>query len=507
MNGEPLLRLSGVSKAFGAVKANDAVDFTLEPAQIHALVGENGAGKTTLMRILYGVHQPDSGTIEIAGCQTHLPSPAAAIENGIGMVHQHFMLVPSFTVAENVTLGAESGKPGLYSAARAAKRTLDLAARLGLAVDPEAITGTLTVATQQKVEILKVLHRGARILILDEPTAVLTPQETHELFTLLRNLAAEGTGIIFISHKLPEVFAIADRITVLRQGRTITTGGRGEISTEAVVAAMTGRSDVNLGRVKRSGRSDAPAVLEVKELSTDRTVSDSPLDQVSLTVYAGEILGVAGVEGNGQTALAEALVGLTAARSGVILLGGEPVTDDNVRRRRDRGLGFVPEDRHLQGLPLHGSVTEATVAGRLRGTGRFATLAPALSRGRRVWAEAVMDKYAVTAADSSARCDSLSGGNQQKIVLARELEDNPACLVLAQPTRGVDIGAIEFLYGKVAEATHRGCGVLLVSADLDEIFRLSDRIVVLFKGRVVAELSTLTTTREEIGRHMMGVTA
>jgi general nucleoside transport system ATP-binding protein len=503
--GGRLLRMRGVSSSFGAVKANDSVDFGLDSGQIHALVGENGAGKTTLMRTLYGLHRPDSGTVEIDGEPAALSSPAVAIRHGIGMVHQHFMLVPSFTVAENVTLGDEPGRAGMYAETDAARRTVDLMRRLGLGLDPRAVTGSLNVAAQQQIEILKVLYRGARILILDEPTAVLTPQESRELFALLRALAADGTGIIFISHKLPEVFEVSDRVTVLRQGRTVASYRTADTSPEAVAAAMTGRAGVRLGRVPRTRPHDAPAVLRVDGLSTEPNGVDSPLDRVSLTVRAGEIVGVAGVEGNGQTSLAESLIGLIAARGGSILLNDEPITGRTVRQRRDRGLGFVPEDRHLQGIPLSGSVAEGLAACRISGSRRLGWLAPALPRGRRTWAGRMIGKYAISTPDVDARCASLSGGNQQKIVLARELEESPSCLVLAQPTRGVDIGAIEYIYEKVAHATARGCGVLLISADLDEIFRLSDRVVVLFKGRAVTELATLETTREEVGQHMMGL--
>jgi len=513
MSGEQLLRLRGIRKSFGPVLANDSVDFELTAGEVHALVGENGAGKTTLMRVLYGLHRPDAGDIEIDGAPAVLSSPARAIGHGIGMVHQHFMLVPSFTVAENVTLGNEPGGRVLYRAALAARRTREVMARLELDLDPAAVTGGLTVATQQKVEILKVLYRGARILILDEPTAVLTPSETRELFALLRSLAEGGTGVVFISHKLPEVFAVADRVTVLRQGRTVLSRRTAELSTEAVVTAMTGRSDVHLGRVDRAPVADAPTVLLVDGLCTDPAGTnggtnggtDCGLDSVSLRVRAGEIVGVAGVDGNGQTALAESLVGLRAARAGRITLNGAEISADSVRERRDLGLGFVPEDRHLQGIPLHGTAAEGLAAGRIRRTGRLRLLSAALPAAVRDWARDTVRGYAIAVPDIDAACRAMSGGNQQKIVLARELEETPACLVLAQPTRGVDIGAIEYLYGKVAQATARGCAVLLISADLDEIFRLSDRVVVLFKGRAVAELDTRATTRDEVGGHMMGL--
>ncbi|HEX4357205.1 MAG TPA: ABC transporter ATP-binding protein [Pseudonocardia sp.] len=505
MSGGQLLRLRGIRKSFGPVLANDSVDFELAAGEVHALVGENGAGKTTLMRVLYGLHRPDAGDIAIDGAPAVLTSPARAIGYGIGMVHQHFMLVPSFTVAENVTLGSEPGGGGLYRAALAARRTREVMTRLELDLDPAAVTGDLTVATQQKVEILKVLYRGARILILDEPTAVLTPSETRELFALLRALADGGTGVVFISHKLPEVFAVADRVTVLRQGRTVLSRRTGELSTEEVVTAMTGRSDVYLGRVDRESPTDAPTVLRVDGLCTEPAGADCGLDSVSLRVRAGEIVGVAGVDGNGQTALAESLVGLRAARAGRITLNGAEISADSVRERRDLGLGFVPEDRHLQGIPLHGTAAEGLAAGRIRRVGRLRALSAALPVAVRDWARDTVRGYAIAVPDIDAACRAMSGGNQQKIVLARELEETPACLVLAQPTRGVDIGAIEYLYGKVAQATARGCAVLLISADLDEIFRLSDRVVVLFKGRAVAELDTRATTRDEVGGHMMGL--
>jgi ABC-type uncharacterized transport system ATPase subunit len=332
---------------------------------------------------------------------------------------------------------------------------------------------------------------------------VLTPQETRELFVLLRALAAEGTGIVFISHKLPEVFAVADHVTMLRRGRTVSSGPVAGTTAEAVVEDMTGRADVRLGRVHRPLSVGTTVALQVSDLHTDRAGADCPLAGVSLTVRAGEIVGVAGVEGNGQTSLAEALIGLVTARAGSIQVGGSDVTGGDVGHRRDRGLGFVPEDRHLQGIPLHGSVIEGLAAGRIRRSRRV--LAPAVPRERRRWAQRMTADYAISTTDVDARCAAMSGGNQQKIVMARELEERPTCLVLAQPTRGVDIGAIDYLYSRIVEATAGGCGVLLISADLDEIFRLTDRLVVLFEGRVVAELDTLATTRDEVGRHMMGL--
>ncbi|AIY19683.2 ATP-binding cassette domain-containing protein [Pimelobacter simplex] len=502
----PLLEASGITKRFGPVVANEDVHLDLRAGEVHALVGENGAGKTTLMRMLFGMYQPDAGVIRVRGEERQFRRPQDAIDAQIGMVHQHFMLVPTFTVAENITLGAEPGGPGLYSKDRAKEAIAEPMRRLGVDIDPEAVTGRLSVATQQKIEIVKVLYRGARVLILDEPTAVLTPQETTELFELLRRLAAEGSAIVFISHKLGEVFAVADRITVLRRGRTVGTYDAAATDAAEVVAAMTGRSDVNLGRVERVVPEEQPPVLLVDAVSTEKPGHDAALDQVSFTVRAGEILGIAGVEGNGQTALAEALVGTLALTGGSVSISGTDVGGLDVAARRDHGLGYVPEDRHHEGLPINGTVLEAIAPCEVRKRTGLGVLASALSAKVRTTATGLVREYDIKAAGVDAVCSTLSGGNQQKIVVARELEEQPACLVLAQPTRGVDLGAIEYLYGRIAEATARGCAVLLVSADLDEILRLSDRVLVMYRGRVVAEKQTLDTTREELGMHMMGAT-
>ena len=505
--GKPLLELSGITKRFGDVVANQDVDLQLHAGQIHALVGENGAGKTTLMRILFGMYQPDAGTVSIEGQDLRLRRPQDSIDHGIGMVHQHFMLVPSFTVAENITLGDEPGPAGVYSREGAREAVAEPMRRLGVTIDPDATTGKLSVATQQKIEIVKVLYRGARILILDEPTAVLTPQETTELFELLRRLADEGSSIIFISHKLREVFAVADRITVLRRGRTVGSYDAASTSAAEVVAAMTGRSDVNLGRVDRA-KFDAPEpVLVVEGLSTDKPPHDAALDDVSLTVHAGEIVGIAGVEGNGQNTLAEALIGTIADRAGRVHLLGADLSGASVAQRRNRGLAYVPEDRHLEGLPINGSVLEGLAPGRIRRRTGPSVLGAALRATVRQRARDLVKSYDIKTNGIDVSCSTLSGGNQQKVVVARELDEEPACLVLSQPTRGVDLGAIEYLYNRIAEATARGCAVLLISADLDEILRLSDRVLVMYRGTVVAEEQTSETTRERLGMHMMGASA
>lgn len=500
-----LLSLDGITMRFGRVVANQDVSFDLRVGEIHALVGENGAGKTTLMRILYGMYQADSGVIRMNGEPTVFRNPTDAIKRGIGMVHQHFMLVPSFTVAENLTLGAEPRRAGLFDQAAAAKAVRETMDRLAVRIDPEAIVGDLSVATQQKIEIAKVLYRGASVIILDEPTAVLTPQETTELFALLRRLANSGSSIVFISHKLREVFALADRVTVLRGGKTIVSGPVSSTSLEETVAAMTGRSDVNLGRIIRASGGVDGVALEVNGLNTATQGHDSALSDVTFTVRPGEIVGVAGVEGNGQSVLAETLIGVIAAASGSIRLAGEDVTTLDVAARRDRGFSYVPEDRHREGLPMSGSVLEGISAGRIRDRRGIGSLGNTFSSSLTSWATQQVEDYAIKTSGLDARCGQLSGGNQQKIVIARELDSEPAVLILSQPTRGVDLGAIEFMYQKVAQATERGCAVVLISADLDEIFRLSDRIVVMYGGRVVADENASTATREQIGMHMAGV--
>lgn len=501
---KPLLQLSGITKRFGEVLANDCVDLTLYPGEIHALVGENGAGKTTLMRILFGMYRADAGTVRLNDQVVEFQRPMDAITAGIGMVHQHFMLVPSFTVAENVVLGAEPPRGGGYSARAAAEAIAPIAERLGVTVDPQAIVGELSVATQQKLEIMKVLYRGARVIVLDEPTAVLTPAETHDLFVLLRRLAVdENAAIVFISHKLREVFEIADRITVLRQGRTVDSFLSAEANTESVVAAMTGRSDVNLGRVERVHAIGESPVLRVSELSTQKVAHDAALHHVGFEIRPGEIVGIAGVEGNGQSALVEALLGQSAA-SGQIVLDGEDLSGQTVAQRRDRGVSFVPEDRHREGIPMNGSVLEGLAAGKIRRSTGQPWLARALPAAIRQWATEMVEHHHIRTASIDTKCAYLSGGNQQKIVIARELEEHPKVLVLAQPTRGVDLGAIDFIYSRIVEAAAQGCAVLLISADLDELLRLSDRILVMYDGKVVAEEQTESTSREQLGLHMVG---
>ncbi|MGP7815240.1 ABC transporter ATP-binding protein [Glutamicibacter soli] len=502
-DAQPVLELRGITKTFGPVVANKDVDFDLKAGEIHALVGENGAGKTTLMRILYGMYQPDGGNIVMDGQPVGFKKPMDAINHGIGMVHQHFMLVPGFTVAENVTLGAEPRHNGFFDHAAANDSLVEPMKRLGIRLDPETITGTLNVATQQKLEIIKVLYRGAKIIILDEPTAVLTPQETEELFVLLKTLASDGSSVIFISHKLREVFAVADRITVLRNGQTIQTFNAAQTDAASVVAAMTGRTDVNLGRVERTVPTDG-TVLEVTGLETGKPGADAALKSITFSVRPGEVLGIAGVEGNGQSTLAETLIGIQPLNAGSIRLRNFELGGLNVAQRRSKGLSYVAEDRHLEGIPLNGTVLEGISAGLIRRDSSPGGLGLAFPRTVRHWSTHMIKKYSIKTSGPGAKCSTLSGGNQQKIVMARELEDKPDCIILAQPTRGVDLGAIEFLYNQVAEATAAGCAVVLISADMDEILRLSDRVLVMYGGAIVAEQQTEATSREELGMYMVG---
>ena len=502
-----VLELRGITKRFGSVVANQDVDFSLAPGEVHAIVGENGAGKTTLMRILYGMYRPDAGQMKLHGEPVTFDSPLDSIRHRIGMVHQHFMLVPSLTVLENITLGAEPQRRGIFDRQAALRAARDPMAKLGLTVAPDTIAGELSVANQQKLEIIKVLYRGAEVIILDEPTAVLTPQETDELFHLLREMASGDTSIVFISHKLGEVFGIADRITVLRQGKSVHSAPTCDTNATEIVAAMTGGAVSDLRRSARPAINDPRTVLNADAISTVKPAHDAALDKVSFSVRSGEILGIAGVEGNGQSVLGEALIGTAAISAGSLHINGHDISRCTVAERRDLGLGYVPEDRRFEGIPLHGTVLEGLAAGRLRQVPARRAMDVAVSRQLRRWGSSLIEQYLINTSGTDAPCRTLSGGNQQKVVLARELEGRCNCMILAQPTRGVDLVAIDFLYDRITEATSAGCAVVLISADLDEILEISDRVLVMCKGAVVAERQAAETTREELGAYMLGATA
>jgi simple sugar transport system ATP-binding protein len=484
--------MEGITKRFPGIVATDSVDLAVRAGEIHALVGENGAGKSTLMRVLYGLYPPDEGRIEVRGREIRLHSPRDAINLGIGMVHQHFVLVDRFTVTENIVLGLEGGR--VVDLDRAGERIRDLAESYGFYVKPEALVEDLSVGEEQRVEILKALYRGVDILILDEPTAVLTPAETGELFQNLRKLRADGKAVVFISHKLDEVLDVADRITVLRRGKVVGETTPAETSKGRLAEMMVGRPVLF--------RLDKP-VVEIGEpvLRVENVSLGGRLHSVDLQVRAGEILGVAGVEGNGQLELAEALVGLRKPTGGRVLLHGEDVTGQPISEVRRRGVAYVPEDRHGRGLVLDMTCWENSVLGQQeRYTSRLGTL---LIRRVKELATRLLRRFDVRARSISVEAATLSGGNQQKLILARELEGEPRLLVVHQPTRGLDVGAIEFVWRQLLDQKAAGRGVLLISAELEEIYELSDRIMTIYEGRITGEYAP-DAAPEEIGLGMTG---
>lgn len=497
----PLLEMRGITKTFPGVLANDHVDFDLRRGEVHALLGENGAGKSTLMSILYGLYTADSGEILINGKQVEINSPKHAIELGIGMVHQHFMLIPVMTVTENIVLANEPRRAGVFIDEPAAEeRVAEVARSLKFAVNPHARVQDITVGQQQRVEIMKALYRNAKIVILDEPTAVLTPQEAQELFEILRGLTQQGISIIFITHKLNEVLAIADRITVLRRGKEIETVPR-EGATEAGLArAMVGREV--LLRVEKKPASPGELLLHVEDLVVKDERGLEAVRGVSFDVRAGEIVGIAGVDGNGQSELIDALTGLRGVASGSIVVGGDDLTRANAREALDSGIGHIPEDRHRRGLVLDFNLAENLV---LHDYGKdpFSHLGWVNPRSWLRWARGVLSEFDVRGGGPATRGSSLSGGNQQKVVVAREVTRNPSVLIAAQPTRGLDVGAIEFVHRRLVEQRDAGKAVLLVSLELEEVLSLSDRILVLYEGRIVAEFPP-DVSEEEVGIAMTG---
>jgi general nucleoside transport system ATP-binding protein len=497
----PALELRGITKRFGPVVANDRVDFDLRRGEVHALLGENGAGKSTLMSILYGLYHPDEGEIRVDGEPVKIDSPSRAIELGIGMVHQHFMLVPVMTVTENIVLGEEPRSRGrLLDVREGAKRVKELSKRYGLAVDPDARIEDVTVGQQQRVEILKTLYRDARVLVLDEPTAVLTAQEAGELFEVLNALKEDGVAIVFISHKLGEVLEIADRITVLRRGKRIDTVPK-EGSTENSLARLMVGRDVLL-RVEKKDPSTGDPVIEVEDL---RVLDDRELEAVrglSLQVRAGEIVALAGVDGNGQHELVEAISGLRNVASGSIRINGKEVADTGVRATSDAGVAHIPEDRHLRGLVLDFTLAENLAL-------REYHKPPLSRRGvlntRRINTRArqLLTEYDVRAGSPGALASSLSGGNQQKVAVAREIASNPSLLIAHQPTRGLDVGAIEFVHRRLIAERDGGRGILLVSLEFEEVRALADRILAIYEGEIVGEFPP-DVSEEELGFAMTG---
>jgi ABC-type uncharacterized transport system ATPase subunit len=507
----PAVEMKDIYKAWPGVVANDHVNFEVRRGEIHALVGENGAGKTTLMNILYGLVHPDSGEIFINGQPAHISGPRDAIRLGIGMVHQHFMLIPPLTVAENIVLGREpGGLRSAYDVNQARADILDLSKRYGLAIDPDVRIEKLSVGLQQRVEILKVLYRGADILILDEPTGVLTPQETFELFGVLRGLVAQGKTIIFISHKLREVLELSDRITVLRRGKNAGELITKETSQAEIARLMVGREV--LLRVNKTPAHPGPVILHVEDLHTLSDRGLEVLHGVSFDVRAGEILGIAGVEGNGQSELVEALTGMRKITSGKMSItpveNGQPgktidTTTMNARVERQFGLAHIPEDRRGSGLVLTDSIEDNTILGRQRWPEFSWEGFVLLLRNIAAWAKRLVTEFDVRTPSIEVPVRALSGGNQQKVIIARELAADPEALIAAQPTRGVDIGAIEFIHRRLIEVRDAGKAVLLVSAELDEIRSLSDRIAVMYEGKIV-DIVSPEATEEQLGILMTG---
>ncbi len=497
----PYLEMRGITKIFPGVVANDRVTLTVEQGEIHALVGENGAGKTTLMRILYGMYRPDAGEIFLRGRRVEIPNPQAAIALGIGMVHQHFQLVPSLTVAENVELGRESRRFFLVDREQAIARVGALARRFGLAVDPTARVADLSVGVQQRVEILKLLYREADLLILDEPTAVLTPQETQELFQVLRRLRDEGRTLLFITHKLGEVLALSDRVTVLRRGRVTGVLETDRTNEEELARLMVGR-EVKVARRLQAASLGEPA-LRVEGLVVRDERGLTAVNNLSFTVHRGEIVGIAGVEGNGQRELLEALAGIRPLVQGRIWLDGREIHHLPVRMRREAGLGLIPEDRTQEGLNLLASIEEnlAAVHYYRPPLSQRGLLHPAAISG---FARKLISLFDIRVTSPTAPAAVLSGGNQQRVVVARELAADPSLLIAAHPTRGLDVGATQAVRRELLRLRDRGLGVLLISADLDEILALADRILVLFRGQVVGEVPAEQATQEMLGLMMAG---
>ncbi len=501
---ETVVKFEHVSMEFPGVLANDDVSLEIKKGEVFALVGENGAGKSTLMNILYGINTPTNGEVYVKGRRIEHFSPKAAIERGVGMVHQHFMLVPSFTVAQNIVLSREPRRLGVFfDNATAERETRGLVEEYGLEVDPAATVRDISVGLQQRVEILKTLYRGADILILDEPTAVLTPQETDELFDVIRRIVREKQmTVIIITHKLYEVMAISDRVGVMRQGRLAGLENTRDVNEKILASMMVGRP-VLFDHLEKTGET-GEVVIGVEDLRVGDNRGLEAVRGVSLSVRAGEVLGIAAIEGNGQSELLEAICGLRRAESGHVRIGGEDVTNRSPGEIRARGLANIPEDRLATGVDKFASVTDNLLVGRQRDK-EFNALGFHQKRSSiERYASELYERFDIRGAGVDTEVGSMSGGNMQKVVVAREFSYDTPALVISQPTRGVDIGAMEFIHTRIIEKRNSGCAVLLSSADLDEVFRLSDRIITLYEGRVTGEFRADSITKEEIGYYMTG---
>ncbi|MCI8608242.1 MAG: ABC transporter ATP-binding protein [Firmicutes bacterium] len=489
---------------FPGVLANDDVSLEIQKGEIFALVGENGAGKSTLMNLLYGIHTPTSGEMYVKGQRIEKYEPSAAIASGIGMVHQHFMLVPSFTVAQNIVMSREPRKAGIFYDLRQAEREVEkLTDEYGLHVDPKAVVGEISVGLQQRVEILKTLYRGADILILDEPTAVLTPQETEELFQVIRRIVAErNMTVIIITHKLYEVMAIADRVGVMRQGRLIGVEKKTNVNERILASMMVGR-EVLFDQLERKGERGS-VLIDVKEAYVADNRGLMAVNGMSFQVHGGEILGIAAIEGNGQSELIEAITGMRPLEKGEIHVQGQSIGGMTPGQVRSLGLAHIPEDRIATGISVQSTITENLIIGKHRQS-QFSKKGIHLRQSTIArYGKELFDKFDLRGAGTDTKAGSLSGGNMQKVVVAREFSFDTPILVISQPTRGVDIGAIEFIHHQIMEKRNQGCGILLVSADLDEVLRLSDRVITIYEGRITKEFQAGAIDKMEISYYMTG---
>jgi len=499
--GEIAVELVGITKRFPGVVANDNIHLTVRRGTVHAIVGENGAGKSTLMKILYGMQRPDEGTISIDGSAAAMHSPLDAIERGVGMVHQHFMLADNFTVLENVILGSEPTKGAGLDFATARRRINEISDSYGLDVDPDALVERLGVADRQRVEILKVLFRGARTLILDEPTSVLVPQEVDELFDNLRELKSEGLTVIFISHKLDEVLSVADEITVVRRGTTVATVDPKSVTARDLAELMVG-SELPSPETRESTVTDIE-MLRIEGLTVANLEGRLLLDNVTFRIRKGEVLGIAGVEGNGQAELVEAIMGIRAIATGTITLDGVDISQASTRERREAGVGYIPEDRHRHGLLLESPLWENRILGHQ--TQRPNVKGPWIDRaGARKDTQRIVTDYDVRTPGIDVLASALSGGNQQKLIVGREMSGDPKVLIASHPTRGVDVGAQAAIWDHIRAARRAGLAVLLISADLDELIGLSDSITVILRGKLVADVDPSDVTPEQLGSAMTG---
>lgn len=498
------IEMLNITKRFPGIIANDNITLQLKKGEIHALLGENGAGKSTLMSVLFGLYQPEEGEIHKDGKKVEINDPNDANDLGIGMVHQHFKLVECFSVLDNIILGVEETKNGLLKKSAARKKVVELSDKYGLAVDPDALIEDITVGMQQRTEILKMLYRDNEILIFDEPTAVLTPQEIKELMQIMKNLAAEGKSILFITHKLAEIMEVADRCSVLRKGKYIGTVDVKDSTPEKLSAMMVGR-DVNF-KVDKKPSTPGDVVLDIKNMTVESKVhKNNAVNNVSLQVRRGEIVCIAGIDGNGQTEFVHGLTGLEPVKEGTIIMNGKDITKVSIRKRLVDGMSHIPEDRHKHGLVLDYSLEENMVLQRYFEP-EFTNKAGFLKKKAiREYSDRLIEQYDVRSGQGSiTKARSMSGGNQQKAIIAREIDKNPELLIAVQPTRGLDVGAIEYIHKQIVAQRDAGKGVLLVSLELDEVMNVSDRILVMYEGEIVGEFDPKTVTVEELGLYMAG---